>query len=263
MKLALHGAGGKMGRTIARLAVEAGDIQIVGAISHPDDPAQGRDIGELAGVGTLGVAIGPDAAAGLLGADVVIDFSLAPAVCGFLKSARAAGVPVVMGTTGLGEAEHAALKAASSDIGVLWAQNMSLGIQVLAELVTEALKKLGPGFDAEIVEIHHRNKVDCPSGTAKRLMTAVNDARPEQKALYERAGQVGARSDQEVGVFGIRGGDVIGDHTVYLMGPGERIELSHRATNRDLFAHGALRAARWLAGRGPGMYSISDVINAG
>jgi 4-hydroxy-tetrahydrodipicolinate reductase len=260
MKLALHGATGRMGRAIARLATEAGDIQIVGAICHAEDPALGQDIGELAGVGNLGVEVGADLAAGLLGADVVIDFSLAPAVQGFLKGARAAGVPVVMGTTGLGDAERDALKAASQDIAVLWAQNMSLGIQVLAELVTQALNKLGPAYDAEIIEIHHRKKVDCPSGTAKRLMDAVADANPERGPLYERSGQVGPRTDTEVGVFGLRGGDVIGDHTVYLMGPGERIELTHRATSRDLFAHGAIRAARWLAGRSPGYYSIPDVL---
>jgi 4-hydroxy-tetrahydrodipicolinate reductase len=137
---------------------------------------------------------------------------------------------------------------------------MSLGIQVLAELVESAVKKLGPEFDAEIVEIHHRKKIDSPSGTAKRLAEAVRVVRPGTKSLHGRDGDVGARTSEEMAVFGVRGGDVIGDHTVFLFGPGERIELTHRASSRDVFAHGALRAARFLAGKAPGRYTIADVL---
>ncbi len=260
MKLALHGATGRMGRAIARLATEAGDIQIVGAVSHPEDENQGRDVGELAGVGPLGVFVGPDLDSALLGADVLIDFSLAPAFPAVVKAARQAKVPLVAGTTGLTPEMMALVNEAGSEIPVLWARNMSFGIQVLAVLVKDAVAQLGKDFDAEIVEVHHRRKVDSPSGTAKRLMDAVAEGRSDAKALYERHGQVGARTDAEVGVFGLRGGDVIGDHTVHLMGPGERIELTHRATSRDVFAHGALRAARWLATQAPGNYSIEDAV---
>jgi 4-hydroxy-tetrahydrodipicolinate reductase len=137
---------------------------------------------------------------------------------------------------------------------------MSLGVQVLAELVEQAVRRLGPGFDAEIVEIHHRKKVDSPSGTAKRLADAVRAVRPDSVELHGRDGDVGARTNTEMAVLGVRGGDVVGDHTVYLFGMGERIELTHRASNRDVFAHGAVRAARFLAGKPPGRYSFADVL---
>ncbi|HEX2733944.1 MAG TPA: 4-hydroxy-tetrahydrodipicolinate reductase [Polyangiaceae bacterium] len=260
IKLALHGATGRMGLTIARLCAESKDIEVVGAVSHPNDPLQGRDLGELAGVGNWGVAVGPDAEAGLLGADVAIDFSLPPALPAFLHAARKQKVAAVIGTTGLGPEAIAAIDTAAREIPVLWAQNMSLGVQVLAELVQQALRRLGSDFDAEILEIHHRRKVDAPSGTAKRLFEAVQSVRAESKALHARDGQVGARTNEETGVVAIRGGDVIGDHTVYLLGPGERIELTHRATNRDLFAHGALRGARWVVGKAPGRYTIADAL---
>jgi 4-hydroxy-tetrahydrodipicolinate reductase len=260
MKLALHGATGRMGLTIARLALEAGDIQIVGAATHPEDPSVGRDLGELAGKGSLGVAVGTSLADALLGADVVIDFSLPPALGAVLHAVTRAKVPVVIGTTGFSEQDVQRIDAASKEVPLLWSQNMSVGVAVLAVLVRDAVQRLGPAYDAEIVEIHHRRKVDSPSGTAKRLADAVVEARPEVHSLYERAGQVGARTSEEMGVFAIRGGDVIGDHTVHLFGPGERLELTHRATNRDLFAHGALRAARWMVGRAAGRYSIGDAL---
>jgi 4-hydroxy-tetrahydrodipicolinate reductase len=138
---------------------------------------------------------------------------------------------------------------------------MSLGIQVLAEAVELAVRRLGLGYDVEIVELHHRRKIDAPSGTASRLVEAVKKVRPDVSELRGRDGEVGARTENEVGVFGIRGGDVIGDHTVYLLGNGERLELTHRASNRDLFAHGALRAAEFLAGKKPGRYVIADALS--
>jgi 4-hydroxy-tetrahydrodipicolinate reductase len=249
-----------MGRVIARLCVEAGDIQIVGALSRPDDPNQGRDLGELAGVGPLGVFVGADIPAGLLGADVVIDFSLAPAVPALVRAAAAAGVPVVSGTTGIEDVELRSIEAASARIPVLWARNMSVGVQMLTQLVEQAVRALGSAFDVEIAEIHHRAKVDSPSGTAKHLADAVAAVRPDTEQLYARSGMVGARTANEVGVFGLRGGDVIGDHTVYLFGPGERLELTHRATSREVFAHGAIRAARWLVKQPAGRYVFADIL---
>ena len=260
MRVALHGATGRMGLAIARLAHEAGDIQIVGAVAAPDDPRQGKDIGELAGIGTVGVVVTPDLSAGLLGAEVVIDFSIAPALPMVCALAARHKVALVSGTTNLGSEELGALARAAEQVPVLWAANMSLGIQVLAELVSEALRRLGPSFDAEIVELHHKKKVDAPSGTARRLADAVRAARGEVEELHGRDGHTGERRPRELGVFGVRGGDVVGDHTVYLLGPGERLELTHRASSRDVFAHGALRAARFLLGRGPGRYSIADVL---
>jgi 4-hydroxy-tetrahydrodipicolinate reductase len=260
MKLALHGASGRMGRAIAVLAHASGDVQIVGAAAAPVDPHQGRDLGELAGVGNLGVAITADVASSLLGADVVIDFSTASAVKPLIALAVKSKVAVVSGTTNLDETTRAALTRAAESVPVIWAPNMSLGVQVLAELVEQALRRLGPGFDAEIVEIHHRRKVDSPSGTAKRLADAVRKVRGDSVELHGRDGDVGARTDREIAVYGVRGGDVIGDHTVFLLGSGERLELTHRASSRDLFAHGALRAARFVVGKPPGTYTIADVL---
>ncbi len=258
MKLAIHGATGRMGLTVARLAHEAG-IQIVGASCGSADPHVGRDIGELAGVGTIGVVATADVPASLLGADVVIDFSIASAVPVLAAAAAREGVAVVSGTTNLGDAELAAVDKAAESVPFLWAPNMSFGVQVLAELVKYAVEKLGADYDPEIVEVHHRRKVDAPSGTAKRLARAVQEVRALSE-MHGRSGHVGERTDGEIGVFGVRGGDVIGDHTVHLLGPGERLELTHRATSRDLFAHGALRAARFVVGKAPGRYSIADIL---
>ncbi len=261
LRLALHGATGRMGTTLARLVRDAkpGEWSLVGAVAAPSDPGLGRDLGELAGLGSMGVAVTGDVASALLGADVVIDFSLAAAVTPLAAAASRAGVALVSGTTNLGEAERAALARAAERIPVLSSANMSFGVQVLAELVEAAVRRLGPAYDAEILEVHHRRKVDAPSGTARRLVAALSAARPGLTELHGRSGEVGARTDGEVGVFGVRGGDVIGEHTVYLLGPGERLELTHRATSRDLFAHGALRAAAFLHGKPPGLYTLADV----
>lgn len=262
MKIAIHGATGRMGRAIARLAREAHGMEVVGAIAHADAPEQGRDIGELAGIGPMGVIVTADVGSGILGADVIIDFSVVPAVKAIAKAAERAKIPLVSGTTGLDDEAKRALETASKAVPVLWAANMSLGIEVLSRLVRQAIAQLGPGFDVEIVETHHRAKVDSPSGTAHRLVEAAKESRSELRARYGREGIVGARPDDEIGVFALRGGDVIGDHSVHLLGPGERIELTHRATNRDLFAHGALRAARWIVGKAPGSYAIRDLVDS-
>jgi 4-hydroxy-tetrahydrodipicolinate reductase len=259
VKLALFGATGRMGLPVARLCKAAG-FELVGAVGAPDDPAAGRDIGELAGLGTLGVVVTPDPASGLLGADVVIDFSTADAVKGLFAIAARQKVAIVSGTTNLDAAAQQALEKASASVPVLWAPNMSLGVQVLAELVESAIAKLGADYDVEIVEIHHRKKVDSPSGTAKRLAEAAKTARGGLEEIHGRDGNVGARKRDEIAVFGVRGGDVVGEHTVYLLGPGERIELTHRATSRELFAHGALRAARFIANKPGGRYTIADVV---
>jgi 4-hydroxy-tetrahydrodipicolinate reductase len=260
MRLAINGATGRMGLCVARLAHAEPGVQIVGAAAAPDDPRQGRDVGELAGIGAIGVAVTPDLGSALLGSEVVIDFSAAEAVDGLARVAQKAGVAIVTGTTNLPASVVAALDAAAQKVPVLWAPNMSLGIQVLAEITAQALRRLGSGYDVEIVELHHRKKVDAPSGTANRLFDAVREVRSAAEPVHGRSGQTGSRRGNEVGVFGVRGGDVIGDHTVYLLGPGERIELTHRASSRDLFAHGAIVAGRFLVGKAPGRYMIADVL---
>jgi 4-hydroxy-tetrahydrodipicolinate reductase len=260
VKLTIFGATGRMGLAIARLSHAAGDVQIVGGVCADGDPGAGKDIGELAGIGQIGVVTTPDIASGLLGADVVIDFSTAAAVAPLLAVAARQKVAVVSGTTNIDEAAKKAFDRAAQSVPVMWAPNMSLGVQVLAELVEQAVKRLGPGYDVEITEIHHRKKVDSPSGTAKRLAEAARAARGDLREIHGRSGDVGARTDEEMAVYGLRGGDVIGDHTVYLFGQGERLELTHRASSRDLFAHGALAAARFLAGKPPKRYTFADVL---
>jgi 4-hydroxy-tetrahydrodipicolinate reductase len=248
-----------MGASVVRVAREAGD-EIVGGACAAGDPNAGRDLGELAGIGAFGVVAAPDAASALLGAEVVIDFSTPSALPALLAAATHQKVAVMSGTTGLDAAAQAALDRAAQSIPVLWAPNTSLGVHVLAELVEQAVRKLGAGFDVEIVELHHRKKIDAPSGTALRLAAAARAGRPDLAELHARDGNVGARTGSELGVLAVRGGDVIGDHTVYLLGQGERLELTHRASSRELFAQGAVAAARFIVGKPPGRYSLKDVL---
>lgn len=259
MRIAISGATGRMGQSITRIAMQEG-VTIVGAIASSSSKHIGKDVGDVAGAGHVGVAIGDDVGSALLGADVVIDFSCPEGLSRVLSAARRAGIAVVSGTTRLDAAVDKQLGEAAAAIAVLWAPNTSLGVQVLAELVAEAVRRLGPGFDIEIVETHHKGKVDSPSGTAVRLADAAREARKELRAVHGREGNVGPRAEDEIGVFAVRGGDVIGDHSVHLLGLGERIELTHRATNRDLFARGALRAARFLVGKPAGRYTMADVL---
>lgn len=261
MKLAVHGAAGRMGQSVVRLA-RADGVRIVGAIEASRSVHIGKDVGDLAGAGHAGVAIGEDTAAGLLGADVVIDFSHADSVPRLVQLAARTNVAIVSGTTRLDARAERAFEAASRIVPVLWSPNMSVGVHVLARAVADAVKSLGAEFDVEIVETHHRQKVDAPSGTANLLAAAVKSARGDLSEIHGREGNVGARRDSELAVFALRGGDVIGDHTVHLLGQGEHLEFTHRATNRDLFARGALRVAQFLCGKPAGMYSMADVVGA-
>jgi 4-hydroxy-tetrahydrodipicolinate reductase len=258
LAVAVCGATGRMGRAVVRLVLESDDLELVGACAGSTDSGVGEDAGTLAGMRAAGVAVTDDMSAALLGARVVVDFSQPPALEQLARLVARQRIALVSGTTGL--ADMAALDQAAQQIPLVWAANMSLGIQVLSELVAEAARRLGPGFSVEITEVHHRQKVDAPSGTAVRLADAVREVRA-LRPVTGRSGIVGARPSDEIGIFGLRGGDVIGDHTVHLLGPGERLELTHRATNRDLFAEGALRAARWVANKPPGRYSLADVLS--
>jgi 4-hydroxy-tetrahydrodipicolinate reductase len=248
-KLAVLGISGKMGRAVVRLARAAGMDVVCGL---------GADVG----TDVDGVKVTDDLnALAKSGADVLVDFSTPAAVGRVFEVCGAAKIAIASGTTGLGDAEVNALEAASKHVAVLWEPNMSVGVYVLSQLVAEAIKKLGPDFDIEIVEAHHRLKVDAPSGTALRLAEVARNARAEASTFVTgREGKPGARKHEEIGVLAMRGGDVIGDHQVHLLGDGERIELTHRASNRDLFARGALRAARWLVGKPPARYKLADVL---
>ena len=259
MKIAVAGAAGRMGQAVIRLLAEEG-LDLVGAIDHAGSKSLGRDAGEVAGVGTLGVEISQDVSAGLLGAACVIDFSAPRALHAIVRLAADKRVAIVSGTTGLDANANEILDDAAKVVPVLSSPNMSLGVHVLANIVEAAIRALGPGFDVEIVETHHRKKADAPSGTAKRLLDAVRAARKDIRPVSGREGMPGARTDDEVGMLALRGGDVIGDHTVHLLGQGERLELTHRATSRDVFARGAIRAAKAIAKRKPGRYTMADVI---
>jgi 4-hydroxy-tetrahydrodipicolinate reductase len=262
VKIALHGATGRMGQSVVRVVHERGTCQIVGAVAAPDDPHQGRDVGEVAGVGVIGVTVTSDVSAGLLGADMIIDFSAVAALAPLVKAAVRAKLPLVSGTTGIGKAGEAVIDDAAKAIPVLWAANMSLGIEVLAQLARTATEMLGDDFDVEIVETHHKHKVDAPSGTALRLAAAVGEARGGLAMKYGREGAAGPRKKDELAVVGLRGGDVLGDHTIHLLGPGERIELTHRTTQREMLARGAVRAAAWLVGRPPRRYALRDLLDS-
>ena len=257
-RIALHGATGRMGGAMLAACREAG-IAIVGATAAPGCAQIGMDLGEAHQTSTYGVQVTADISAALLGANVIVDFSSASAVRPLAKAAGAVGIPLVSGTTALDDDAHAALEELSKRTAVLWSPNFSIGIQVLMEVVRHAARRLGPAFDIEVVEVHHRRKTDAPSGTAARLIREVQEVRPGTP-LHSRCGDVGARSDGELGVFSIRGGDVVGDHTVHLLGLGERLELTHRATTREVFARGALFAASKLCGMPCGRYNLADLL---
>ena len=249
-RLAIGGATGKMGRAVARLAVEHHCV-VVGAF------AAAREAGAI----VEGVRVAASAGEAIENAEVVIDFSHVSAVAPLAAACRARAMPLVCGTTNLDDAALHAIEELAKRSPVLWSPNMSVGVQILAELVEQAVRRLGVGVDVEIVETHHAKKVDAPSGTAKRLVEAVSTGLDGTGlTVHGRVGEVGPRNRGEIGVHAIRGGDVIGDHTVHLLAQGERLELTHRASSRDLFAHGALRAARYLVGRPPGRYTIKDLL---
>jgi 4-hydroxy-tetrahydrodipicolinate reductase len=260
--IAVLGANGRMGRAVVRLAHEGG-LSVVAAIGAGDE---GKDAGELAGVGAIGVRLTPNIEAlATSGAKVLVDFSTPSALARACEACTKGKVAIASGTTGLDEAAKSALDAAAAHVPVLWEPNMSVGIHVLSMLLERAVAALGEGYDIEIVETHHRMKVDAPSGTALRLAEVAKAARStagskEPRFVTGREGKPGARASEEIGVLAMRGGDVIGDHTAFLFGDGERIELTHRASSRDLFARGALRAGRWLVGRPPGRYHLRDVL---
>lgn len=259
MRVAVVGASGKMGRAVVRLASAEG-IAVACAVGINDI---GKDAGVLAGIGPIGVPIVDDIArVGGAQADVIIDFSSASATVEVAPIAAAAGSALVCGTTGLGDDGRAALGTAAQRIPVLWEPNMSIGVYLLSELVARAAAALAH-WDVEIVETHHAAKADAPSGTALRLAEVVQNARPvPMRLVHGRQGKASERRSDEIGIHAVRGGDIVGDHVVHLLGASERLELSHSATNRDVFAHGALRAARWIAGKPPGLYGLQDVLAA-
>ncbi len=256
------GAAGRMGRLLVSLAGEAG-LRVAGAIEAPGHPALGRDAGEVASAGPCGVKLTDDAAAVVRPEHVVISFSAPQATVDHVRLAAERGAGVVAGTTGLDATQDRDMRAAAARTRSVVTANYSVGVTVLTELVQMAARLLDESFETEIVELHHHAKKDAPSGTALALGRAAAAGRGRELAQVEmlaREGLVGARRPDEIGIFGLRGGDAVGDHTVYFCGLGERLELTHRAQSRDSLVRGALRAARWVATQPTGIYAMRDVL---
>jgi len=263
LKIVVTGAAGRMGRAIVAALAAAPGLSLVGATESAGSPHLGRDAGELAGVGSLKVTVTDTLAPLLATADAVIDFTGPAASVSHAAACAAHGTALVIGSTGFTSEQKAALAEAATRTALVVAPNMSVGVNLLFRLAAEAARVLGPGFDVEVVEAHHRHKKDAPSGTAVRLAEVLAEAMgvdPATDVQHGREGITGARPGGVIGMHAVRGGDVVGDHTVLLLGDGERVELTHRATSRSNFAEGALRAARWLPGRAPGVYDMGDVL---
>ncbi len=263
MRLVVTGAAGRMGRMLVKTIAETPGVMLSAAIERADAPALGQDAGLLAGVGATGVRLSDDPLAALLNADGVIDFSAPAATVEIAALAAQARIAHIVGTTGLSEDDLASLAAAARHAPIVRSGNMSLGVNLIARLVRDAARALGQEFDIEIVEMHHRGKVDAPSGTALLLGEAAAEGRGVTLSEHSergRDGLTGARKPGAIGFASLRGGTVIGDHSVIFAGDGERIVLSHHAEDRALFARGALKAALWARGRKPGLYSMADVL---
>jgi 4-hydroxy-tetrahydrodipicolinate reductase len=263
MRLVVTGAAGRMGRLLIGTIGATPGVTLAAALEHEGSPALGQDAGVTAGLGPLGVPVGTDALRAFAAADGVIDFSTPGATVAFAALAAQARIAHVIGTTGLSADDLAAVEAAAWHAPIVRSGNMSLGVNLLAALVRQAARALDPTFDIEIVEMHHRAKVDAPSGTALLLGEAAAAGRAVDLATHavrSRDGHTGARPDGAIGFAALRGGTVVGDHRVVLAGAGERLELAHVAEDRGIFARGALKAALWARGRKPGLYSMTDVL---
>jgi len=260
IRLAIAGAAGRMGCQLIGAAGRAEGVAVSAAVEHAAHPALGEDAGAVAGGADLGVALRADAGGDF---DLMLDFSTPAATLEHLAACRQLGRGMVIGTTGLGDDGESAVRAAAADIPVLMAANTSVGINLCLALVETAAAALGGMTDVEIVEAHHRHKVDAPSGTALALGRAAAAALGADLAtdgVFTRHGHTGPRAHRSIGFSTVRGGDIAGEHTVLFIGDGERIEITHRATDRRLFADGAIKAAKWLAGRPPGAYTMRDVL---
>lgn len=261
--LVVCGAGGRMGSTVVRLAQQTPGVRVAGAVDAPESPSIGRDAGEVAGAGRLGIQIGSRIEPFLKGNVAIIDFTQPQASLSFVRIAAQKKLPIVIGTTGFNAEERGEIEKLSRQTRVLLSANMSLGVNLLISLMGKAARGLGEDYDVEIVEAHHRFKKDAPSGTALALARPIAEALKrdlEKVGVSGRKGIVGERTRQEIGLLSVRAGDIVGEHTVIFGGLGERIEFVHRAHSRETFARGALRAAQWLVKQKKGLYSMQDVL---
>src|SRR3989338_6325104 len=262
IKIAIAGSGGRMGRALIEGVMQAGDMALHAALEHSGTALLGRDAGELAGA-ACGVKITADVKAALQGGDVLIDFPRPEGTLHHLDICRKLGVSMVIGTTGFNAQQKAQLGAAARDIGIVFAPNMSVGVNLVFRLLETASRVLAQGYDIEIIEAHHRHKVDAPSGTALGMGEVIAKTLGRdlaQCAVYGREGVTGERDPSTIGFATVRGGDIVGDHTVLFAGTGERIEINHKASSRATFALGALRAARYLKANPAGLYDMQDVL---
>jgi 4-hydroxy-tetrahydrodipicolinate reductase len=258
----ITGASGRMGQSLVRLLAESQALRLHAAVDAPGSGSIGNDAGKLAGIEPNGIIVAAELAPALPGAQLLIDFSVAGATTEHVRSAQAAKVAMLIGTTGLSAGTLSAIEAAARDIAILPASNTSLSVALLALLVERAAGALGPEFNIEILEAHHKYKLDAPSGTALTLAEAAARGRGTTYAASRVSADrssTGTRSDATIGIASIRGGDVVGDHEVAFLGPGERVVLRHSATDRVIFARGALKAGQWLSGKPAGRYQMADV----
>ena len=261
-KIAIAGASGRMGQMLVEAVSSADDCTLTGALDLASSPAIGHDAGAYAGQ-TSGVAITADLHAGLQHSQVLIDFTRPEGTMAHLQACRALGVGLVIGTTGFSEAQKAEIAEAAKTIPIMMAPNMSVGVNVTLKLLEMAAKALATGYDIEIIEAHHRHKVDAPSGTALKMGEVIASALGRDLkdcAVYAREGVTGERDPSSIGFATIRGGDIVGDHTVLFAGTGERIEISHKSSSRATYAQGSLRAVRFLAGQKSGLFDMFDVL---
>ncbi|MBI2383896.1 MAG: 4-hydroxy-tetrahydrodipicolinate reductase [Gammaproteobacteria bacterium] len=262
-RIAIHGATGKMGRAVIQAVLASGQASLGAAIDRVGNPEVGLDAGSLAGAPGTGVKVADRLAAALPQFDVLVDFSRPEGTLAALEVCRRSGKAMVVGTTGFTPEQKSLVESAGKDIPICMAANFSIGVNVCLKLLDLAARAFGDTVDVEIVEAHHRHKVDAPSGTALAMGEAVAralDRRLKDVAVYGREGHTGARERKTIGFATVRGGDVVGDHTVMFLGDGERVEIAHKASSRLNFAQGAVRAAAWLHGREPGFYSMADVL---
>ena len=264
IKIALPGASGRMGGMLIREINAADDLLLVAATDHPDSPHIGQDAGLVAGLAETGISIGSDPAELFAKADVVIDFSSPTASRNHASLAAGSGTALVIGTTGLGDEDEAILRQSAGTTALVYCANTSVGVTLLGQIVEQVAAQLTTGWDIEIIETHHHHKVDAPSGTALALGRAAARGRGvelEAVADMVRKGQTGARQEGDIGFAVLRGGDVTGEHSVIFFGQSERVEISHKATDRAIFARGAIRAARFAASAMPGFYGMGDVLD--
>ena len=262
LHIALFGVSGRMGRTLLTALRDAPDFKLTGALASPSSKSLGRDAGEFGGGAPLDVAITADREQALAGADAVIDFTLAASVPGTLHACASHGRPLVLGTTGLPPSTLAQLRECAAQIPILYSPNMSLGVNVMFALVKSAARALGPDYGIDILDVHHRSKVDAPSGTALRLGESAAAGRGQDfsKVAVVEPGPAPARSRGQIVLTSVREGEEVGEHRVTFTGPGESLCLTHRASDRTIYARGALHAARWLIGKSPGLYSMVDIV---